>query len=292
MSMAADPACADMPGQPSVSGAPAVAVSMPLQAAARPLSVLSAGSFRTPLLALAQTFGAERLALRFGPAGLLRQDIEQGAPCDLFISASPVHVDRLAATSAEPGTSAGSAETCALARPGQGRVLQRACIATNQLCLTLLARPEQAGRSAQALLLDDRLRLATSTPGDDPGGDYAWQVFARIEASHPGQGARLMRRALPLVGGRHSAPVPPGQMAAPWLLLQGRADLFLGYAHGARQLQADGRFFCLFLPPEWAVTAQYVAAQLTPAAQDFMQFLCSAQARHIMTAAGFGAADA
>lgn len=269
---------------------------MPPQAAARPLGVLSAGSFRAALPVLAQAFGPARLALRFGPAGLLRQDIEQGAPCDLFISASPTHVDRLAAATHKAATypaPAESAEACPSPAPtSQGRVRQRACIATNQLCLTLLARPEHAGRSVQALLLDEGLRLATSTPGDDPGGDYAWQVFARIEASHPGQGTRLMRRAQPLVGGRHSAPVPPGQMAAPWLLLQNRADLFLGYAHGAQQLQADGRFLCLPLPPAWAVTAHYVAAQLTPAAQDFMHFLRSPQARRIITAAGFGAPTA
>ena len=47
-------------------------------------------------------------------------------------------------------------------------------------------------------MLDPAVRLATSTPGADPGGDYAWAVFARADdgasgrARNPGgQGAKV-----------------------------------------------------------------------------------------------------
>jgi molybdate transport system substrate-binding protein len=36
-----------------------------------------------------------------------------------------------------------------------------------------------------AKLLDPSVRLATSTPIADPGGDYAWNVFDKAEAVRP-----------------------------------------------------------------------------------------------------------
>jgi molybdate transport system substrate-binding protein len=50
-----------------------------------------------------------------------------------------------------------------------------------------------------ALLSDPDLRLATSTPGCDPSGDYTWQLFSHIEERCPGVGAAMMARARPLV---------------------------------------------------------------------------------------------
>jgi molybdate transport system substrate-binding protein len=73
--------------------------------------------------------------------------------------------------------------------------------------------------------------LATSTPGCDPSGDYTWQLFARIEARYPGLGNAMAGRAQPLVGGRDSLSVPPGEIAGAWLIRQNLADLFIGYAH-------------------------------------------------------------
>ena len=56
-----------------------------------------------------------------------------------------------------------------------------------------------------ALLSTTRLRLATSTPGCDPSGDYTWQLFARIEARYPGLGNAMAGRAQQLVGGQFGA---------------------------------------------------------------------------------------
>ena len=50
-------------------------------------------------------------------------------------------------------------------------------------------------------MLDPNLVLATSTPKADPGGDYAWAVFARANQVHPGAQAILEAKARPLVGG-------------------------------------------------------------------------------------------
>jgi molybdate transport system substrate-binding protein len=51
-------------------------------------------------------------------------------------------------------------------------------------------------------LLDNSVRLATSAPGADPGGDHTWAMFALAETVHPGAQAILQAKALKLVGGR------------------------------------------------------------------------------------------
>ena len=138
------------------------------------LHIFSAGSFRAALSDLAAAWQGETITSRCGPAGLLREAIENGEACDLYLSANAENVARLA---------------CRLPLRGQ------ATIARNRLILTCRDDARTHNRDALQLLLDDMLRLATSTPQADPGGDYAWQVFDRIDALHPGAGAKLKARA-------------------------------------------------------------------------------------------------
>ena len=128
------------------------------------LTLLAAGSLRSAFLPLVAHFRQHTgLAVdaQFGPAGLLRERIEAGAPCAVFASANAAHPQAL--------LQAGLAQEC------QG-------FAGNQLMLTARRSPDNDGLDWLALLSTPRLRLATSTPGCDPSGDYTWQLFARIEA--------------------------------------------------------------------------------------------------------------
>lgn len=54
------------------------------------MRVLAAGSLKAVWPALMAYF-PEPVETRFGPAGLLRERIEAGEPCDLFASASEEH---------------------------------------------------------------------------------------------------------------------------------------------------------------------------------------------------------
>ena len=128
------------------------------------LTLLAAGSLRSAFLPLVAHFRQHTgLAVdaQFGPAGLLRERIEAGSPCAVFASANAAHPQAL--------LQAGLAQEC------QG-------FASNQLMLTARRSPDNDGLDWLALLSTTRLRLATSTPGCDPSGDYTWQLFARIEA--------------------------------------------------------------------------------------------------------------
>ena len=66
---------------------------------APPLRIMAAGSLRAALTeVIARWQASENLAAapRFGPAGVLREKIEAGAPCDLFLSANLEHARALA----------------------------------------------------------------------------------------------------------------------------------------------------------------------------------------------------
>jgi molybdate transport system substrate-binding protein len=91
----------------------------------------------------------------FGPAGLLRERIEAGEPCDLFASANLAHPQALDALAVVPFT-------------------------RNTLCLTVRSDVLRAGDDWLSLLTRDDIRIATSTAGADPSGDYTQVLFDRM----------------------------------------------------------------------------------------------------------------
>ncbi len=148
-------------------------------------------------------------------------------------------------------------------------------------------------------MLDPGIRLATSTPRNDPAGDYAWEVFRKAEAIRPGAFAALERKALQLVGGAAAAPVPP---AAPppadrsvygALLADGKADLFLTYCTNASAAARENPGQSVVpLPDALAVAADYgltVMAAAPPDAYRLALFILSAPGQAILARHGFTA---
>jgi ABC-type molybdate transport system substrate-binding protein len=206
-------------------------------AAPTPLRILAAGSLRRALLAHLAALPPPPPDAVFGPAGLLRQRIAAGEPCDLFLSANLEHPRALAAL--VPGATV-------------------ACFARN--CLVAVARREVALRADNFLegLLDPAIRLGTSTPGADPGGDYAWAMFRR---AGPAAEALLRAKAQPLVGG--AVPAPGGGHPIRSFLADGIVDVFLCYRTTARDLAAE--FDIVAPPPPLLVTAEYGSVVLARA---------------------------
>lgn len=104
------------------------------------LTLLAAGSLRSaflPLVAHFQQHTGLAVDAQFGPAGLLRERIEAGAPCAVFASANAAHPQAL--------LQAGLAQEC------QG-------FASNQLMLTARRSPDNDGLDWLALLSTPRLR--------------------------------------------------------------------------------------------------------------------------------------
>ena len=211
--------------------------------------LFAAGSLRlafAPLLSAFQRRAGQKVTAEFGPAGLLRQRIENGKRPQLFASANVAHPQRLV-----------------------------------DLVPSLTERP------LPQVLFDPHWRLATSTPGADPSGDYALQLFERCEQYWPGQGEALRRRALPLVGGRDSAPVPAGRLAAEYLIAGGQADIFLGYASYAPALAAYPTLAVRPLAPPLDIEADYGLCLLDDGAQRLAAFILSEQGQEILSRHGF-----
>lgn len=229
--------------------------------------VYAAGSLRralNPLLARFQARTGLSVSVQYGPAGLLRERIEAGEPCDLFASANTAHPQILL---------------------DAGRAFRVQTFAFNRLNLT--ARAGLSG-SWLTLLADPALRLGTSTPGCDPSGDYTWQLFARIDAQLPGTGAAIRERAQPLVGGRQSPPVPEGEVASAWLIRSQQADLFIGYAHYAQALKEAEDLRVVDIPTPYNPHCEYQLACLshTPAVQGLAQFMLAAEGQAFFREAG------
>ncbi|ALR76904.1 substrate-binding domain-containing protein [[Enterobacter] lignolyticus] len=235
------------------------------------LSVLAAGSLKRALLPLtasfAQTTGLT-VDIDFGPAGLLRERIEAGERCSLFASANTAHPQ-------------------ALLR--QGKALSAQTFAFNRLNLTAHRLADAPPRDWLALLADPALRLATSTPGSDPSGDYTWQLFDNIEARHPGLGAALKHRALPLVGGRDTLTVPAAEVASAWIIRSGRAELFIGYAHYSRALAGAGDLQILSIPAPYNPLCEYQMALLddNEPTRRLAQYIVSAAGQSVLRQMGF-----
>jgi molybdate transport system substrate-binding protein len=195
------------------------------------VQVWAAGSLREAFTDIALAFEAAHpgtaVALTLGASGLLRERVErmasgwhprlplqgQGdhgtAPAQAFASADKVHPQRLAA----------------------GGGWQVPMVFTrNTLCALTLGSVATTPDDLLETLLRAEVRVGMSTPGADPSGDYAWELFGRSEAVRPGARALLEAKALQLTGSAQVAATlpepPPGRSTYAWIMEQGLADVF------------------------------------------------------------------
>lgn len=246
------------------------------RAAETPVAVMAAGSLRAAMTEMSQAFQKETgvpVETRFGPAGSLHERIEKGEKADLFASADMAAPE-------------------ALVR--EGKADKVTLFARNRMCV--FVRPGLAVTSATLLdkLLDPALTLGTSTPKADPGGDYAWAIFARAEAARPGSGALLEAKARRFLGRSDPRKAPEGVNGLAWMLSQGEADLFIAYCSGGQavldQLPGGAQ---IDLPADLTVTPEFGLTRLTgssnPATARFADFILSAKGREILVRNGFQA---
>ncbi len=242
-------------------------------AAADTLRVIGAASLTAAFTDLIRRFPAGPDSVdkpEFGASGLMRHAIETGTPADLFASADMAQARALVAGHPE-------------------RMVIN--FTRNRLCA--LARPAVGLTAANMLdrLLDPAVRVATSTPGADPGGDYAFQVFARADAIHPGARAALEGKALVLVGGGDKTPpLVPGKGAVEGVFLADRADVMLGYCSGSADVIRNvPGLVSVALPPELTVGPAYgmILLDAKPVALRFAAFVMSETGQAVLRAHGF-----
>lgn len=241
-----------------------------------PVLLHAAGSLRGVLSEVVQDFEREsgvKVTASFGPSGVLRDRIAAGAPAHLFASANMEHPQALATA---------------------GRAAPPRAFARNSLCV--LARPgavASADRVLDAMLSPER-RLATSTPGSDPSGDYAFEAFAKAETLRPGARRVLEAKALKLVGAADSPQPPAGRSAYAWHLDEQRADLFVTYCTNALAARAESAALERYaLPAAMEVGAEYGMTLLQgapPEATRLFEHILSPAGQRRLAAHGFAPA--
>ena len=243
-----------------------------------PVPVFAAGSLRGPLTEAAQAFeasaGGAPVALTFGASGLLLDRIKTGADAQVFASANMAHPQALSAAGSFGPTQVFTRNAlCALVRPGLA-------VDSTNLVATLL-RPD--------------VKLGTSTPKADPSGDYAFEMFQRVDSAGApaGSGVALAAKALQLTGGPTSPPPPADRNVYGVLVASGQADVFITYCTNAVVARREQpQLQVVDIAPAINVAADYglaVRKDASPAAQAFAAYLLSPAGQAILRKAGFGA---
>lgn len=248
------------------------------QTARDDLAVYAAGSLRAAMTDLARAFerGAPTtVKLTLGPSGLLKDRIEGGEAAQVFASANMSHPEALRAS--------GRAEAV---RP----------FARNALCALASSAFSLQGKPLAQRLLDSDVRVGTSTPRADPSGDYAFQMFERIESSGTagaGSAAALKAKALQLTGGPNSPQPPAGRNLYGMLVDEGKADVFITYCTNAAEAKQQlPSLQVLAVPDAINVSAVYGIATVRPAgpsARAFVDFVTSPAGQKILGTFGFSA---
>ncbi|SOE99698.1 molybdenum ABC transporter, molybdate-binding protein [Burkholderia sp. OK233] len=240
------------------------------------VTIYAAGSMSGALAAITQQYTMEsgqKVDLVTGPAGLLLNRIENSAKADIFVSANMAHPQRLTA---------------------EGKAAPTVVFARNRVCVQ--ARPDVGLTTDNLLdkLLDPTVKIGTSTPKADPGGDYAWELFAKADSVRPGAKQILEAKAQQLVGGPAVPQVPAGQNPVKYFMATRRVDVFIGYCR-SHETKPDSDLLQIELPANLSISADYgmtvlelpQTATTRNAAYRLALYLMSPEAQAVLTRYGF-----
>lgn len=238
------------------------------------LRLVAAGSLVEPftqLIAIYEKTHRVEIVPHWGPSGALRDQLEAGAPFDIFASAALAHAKALT----DKGIS------------GPTRLFAR-----NALCAVTLKNSPIGPKNLVESLLDPAVRLGTSTPKSDPAGDYTFEIFAKIGAQHAGAEKILDEKAEQIFGGPSTTGPLNGRHRLTMALEDKMVDVVIYYCSWARQAQKKpgAELAVIAFPDEAAVGADYgvtVATGAGKAAEDFAQYLLSPPAQAILRDHGF-----
>ncbi|EGS6536756.1 solute-binding protein [Salmonella enterica] len=146
-----------------------------------------------------------------------------------------------------------------------GRALRVAPFTTNHLCLSVRAQAMREGEDWLSLLTRRDLRIGK-------------------------EGEAIRKRAVALVGGRQTLPLPAGRLAAEWLINHDYTDIFIGYASYAPRLRQVNSLRVVDIPEPYNPVAEYGFACLSEQGKTLADFLLSARARLILMQHGFSEA--
>lgn len=244
------------------------------------LNLYAAGSLKAALTDVARAFEAETPGKHsvntvFAASGLLRGRIEKGEPAHVFASANMKHPQTLA----EAGRAATNVRM----------------FARNQLCAIAQEGISVSPETLLDVMLDEKVRVGTSTPKADPSGDYAFALFGKADAIKAGAKTILEAKALKLTGGPATAKAPEGRNQYGWVMSENKADVFLTYCTNAVLAKKDTPSLQIVsIPGGLSVGADYgmiVMKDAPDGAKALADFIVGAKAQKIFRDYGFKAGD-
>jgi molybdenum ABC transporter molybdate-binding protein len=241
--------------------------------AQEPVRLYAAGSLRVAMSEVAAAFEKQYkipVKSEFGASGLLRRRIEDGDPAEVFASADLGHPQALNASN----------------RSGLVVVFAR-----NRLCALASPKVNVTTDTLLGVMLDPDVRLGTSTPQNDPSGDYTWTMFKQAEQIQRGAYDTLSGKALRLVGGAGAPPPPKDRSIYTALMTEGKADVFITYCTNAILARSQApELKVIQLPEPLAVGAEYGLTVMNEArgvATQFARFIVSPAGQAILVKHGF-----
>lgn len=237
---------------------------------AETVEVFAAGSVRGVVTDLSKEASAFNIQVKtvFGGSGALRERIEKGEHPDILMSADLGSPRKLAS---------------------EGRtVVPAIAFARNRMCIIARRSGNVTSRNLIDRMLDQDVRLKTSMPISDPGGDYAWAIFDRVETMRPGAGAILKRKAQALKN-VSATPVTPTQSATAALFATHQIDMLITYCSGsAALLKETSDLTSLAVPAQLDPHPVYGLAVLStkPEVMRLVLWLLSEQGQAIVGKAG------
>lgn len=237
------------------------------------IRIVAAGSLKDAFTAIFADYAKAHhvtFSPAWGPSGLLRQRLQDGEAFDVFASAALPHAQAL--------TNSGLSGPATL-------------FARNTLCIVTSADAQLNQDNLVATLLRPDVRIGTSTPNADPGGDYTWELFRKIDAHQSGAFDILSNKAQQLFGGATTTSLVNGRHRLVAALDERKIDLFVYYRSSAQQIVSSSpRYKLVELPPELSVGAEYgltVSRNAALGAADFAKYLLSDQGQNLLTVFGF-----
>ena len=251
----------------------ALLVALSSSASSAEIKVMAAGSLKDAFIAVFADYTKQYgsgFSPVWGPSGVLRERLQKGEAFDVFASANLPHAQAL--------TDAG------LSGPS-------VIFARNALCVVTEAGSTLDTRNLVDTLLKPEIGIGTSTPVSDPLGDYAWEMFRKVDAMRPGAFDTLSKKAQQLIGGPSTPASVNGRSPLLVALDDHQIDLFITYCSGAQQIvQESSKYKSLAVPPELSVGPEYgltVSRKAAEGAADFAMYLLSPPAQATLKSFGF-----
>ena len=232
------------------------------------LRIMAADALPKPITEIGNIFKKEHPGVKidydFLGAGVLKGDIEEGAPCDIFLSANGKFQRQLKRKGFLNSYRVFAYDYLAAATPYNNP----AHITESNLIQKLM---------------DSNVTLTTSSPHSDPAGDYTWNMFKIINKQFPGAFKKITGHANHLLDAALVMPV----------LESGNTDLGILYTSQLLELKRSGaKINIIKIPKKYNTHAKFTASVLNQSKyksldKDFIKLLFSKKGKKILKHWGF-----